>query len=134
MRARPVSPMATSPSPLLPVIDISPLLQLDAAPTAISAVDECMGRACTDIGFFYVVGHGIPADLQSELHAASAKFFSLDIKLKQKVAMALGGKAWRGKFTHDTNGPFIQHVYRTLMQFVPSLTAAPQDGFRWEMN
>ncbi len=96
MPAPPHESMAASSSPLLPVIDISPLLQPDAAPSAISAVDDCIGRACTDIGFFYVVGHGIPVDLQSDLHAASSKFFSLDAALKQRVAMALGGKAWRG--------------------------------------
>jgi isopenicillin N synthase-like dioxygenase len=80
----------------LPIIDISPLLQLHASPDVVSAVDDAMARACTDVGFFYIVGHGIPAELQSELQSASAQFFSLDATVKQKVAMAAGGKAWRG--------------------------------------
>jgi isopenicillin N synthase-like dioxygenase len=92
--------MATAGLPHLPVIDISPLLQHDACPDAIRAVDDLMGQACTDVGFFYIVGHGIPVELQKELHTASAEFFSLDIALKQKVAMALGGKAWRGKMQY----------------------------------
>ena len=82
--------------PHLPVIDISPLLQHDASPDAIRSVDNLMGQACTDVGFFYIIGHGIPAELQKELQSSSAEFFSLDNATKQKVAMALGGKAWRG--------------------------------------
>ncbi len=88
--------MSASAAHALPVIDVSPLLLPHAAPSAVAAVDELIGRACTDIGFFYIVGHGIAAELQAALHAASARFFSLDASLKQKVAMALGGKAWRG--------------------------------------
>ncbi len=80
----------------LPVVDISPLLQHHAASDIFSAVDELIGRACTDFGFFYIVGHGIPADLQHQLQSASAEFFSLDATLKKKVAVALSGKAWRG--------------------------------------
>lgn len=81
----------------IPVIDISPLLQHAASPDSIRDVDNRLGQACTDVGFLYIVGHGIPDSLQDDLHRASAKFFALDVKLKQKVAMALGGKAWRGK-------------------------------------
>ena len=88
--------MEASSALVLPVIDISPLLQPDASAAAISAVDHAIGRACTDVGFFYLVGHGVPLELQRALHAASSKFFSLDVALKKKVAMALGGKAWRG--------------------------------------
>ena len=89
-------PSAIGSSVQLPIIDISPLLQHHASPDIVSAVDDAIARACTDVGFFYIVGHGIPAELQSELQCASAHFFSLDATLKQKVAMAAGGKAWRG--------------------------------------
>jgi isopenicillin N synthase-like dioxygenase len=108
--------------PLLPVIDISPLLQPDASEATISAVDQCLGQACTEIGFFYIVGHGIPVDLQNELQSASAKFFSLDIAVKHKVAMAVGGKAWRGKLMH------------CIKNLVRALIAPYQGGSPLEMN
>jgi isopenicillin N synthase-like dioxygenase len=80
----------------LPIVDISPLLQHHASSDIFSAVDELIGRACADCGFFYIVGHGIPADLQNQLQSASSEFFSLDATLKKKVAVTLSGKAWRG--------------------------------------
>ncbi len=89
--------MTASSEHALPVIDIAPLLQPGAIPSAVDAVDQCIGRACTHAGFFYIIGHGIPDDLQRALHSASKKFFSLDSTIKEKVAMSLGGKAWRGR-------------------------------------
>jgi len=90
--------MASATPAAIPVIDISPLLQHTASPDSISDVDNRLGQACTDVGFLYIVGHGIPDGLQADLHRASAKFFALDVERKRKVAMALGGKAWRGWF------------------------------------
>jgi isopenicillin N synthase-like dioxygenase len=70
----------------LPVIDMA---QLD--PAAIE-------RAGRDSGFFYVAGHGVPPALIERLDRASRAFFELPLEQKLEIAMARGGRAWRGFF------------------------------------
>src|SRR5690349_22240342 len=55
-------------------------------------------RACRDSGFFYVTGHGVPAELISRLDSAAREFFALPEPVKMEIAMARGGRAWRGFF------------------------------------
>jgi len=61
-------------SPRLPVID---LRQGDAAAGAIDT-------ACREHGFFYVVGHGVPADVVAAAFDASKRFFALDEAVKSR--------------------------------------------------
>ncbi len=72
---------------MLPVIDMT----ASDVPAAIEA-------ACRDTGFFYVAGHGVPASLRAGLDAAAREFFSLPEQDKLEIAMARGGRAWRGFF------------------------------------
>ena len=55
-------------------------------------------QACRDSGFFYVTGHGVPAALLARLDAAAREFFALPEADKMEIAMARGGRAWRGFF------------------------------------
>src|SRR4051812_42356637 len=80
----------------LPVIDIAPLLQRGANTRADTA--RAIEAACRDLGFFYVTGHGISAELLARLDTASRRFFALPEAVKMKIAMAAGGRAWRGFF------------------------------------
>ncbi len=89
----------------LPVIDVSPLTGAGSAGEVagqVSADQAAVARqiqeACRDYGFFYVTGHGVPAALMSDLAAASAEFFALPAADKMEIAMAHGGRAWRGYF------------------------------------
>src|SRR5215468_4542244 len=79
----------------LPVIDVSPLRDPAADHVAVAAA---IGEACRDSGFFYVSGHGVPSVLINELDSLSREFFALPEAVKDEVAMARGGKAWRGYF------------------------------------
>src|SRR5215472_15909452 len=79
----------------LPVIDVSPLRD-PAADHA--AVATAIGAACRESGFFYVAGHGVPSVLLNELDALSREFFALPVEAKEEIAMARGGRAWRGWF------------------------------------
>jgi isopenicillin N synthase-like dioxygenase len=81
----------------LPVIDVSPLLDGDGD-AGTGAVAAQIEAACRDRGFFYVTGHGVPADLLDQLAEASAEFFALPDPEKLEIAMARGGRAWRGYF------------------------------------
>ena len=77
----------------LPVIDVSPLLGGGDKRAAVA-----IGAACRELGFFYATGHAIGADTLSALDRASRKFFALPESQKMKIAMARGGRAWRGYF------------------------------------
>ena len=78
----------------LPIINVTPLIAgADAARVA-----KEIGDACRSLGFFYATGHAIGADTLSALDAASRKFFALPETEKMQIAMARGGRAWRGYF------------------------------------
>lgn len=81
----------------LPIIDMSSLFERsDAAGCA--AVSEALARACEAHGFFYLTGHGIPPGLLEDLETLSRAFFALPLADKMQIAMARGGRAWRGYF------------------------------------
>lgn len=82
----------------VPTIDISPLLQRDADPAALRACAEQISDACGRYGFLQVVGHGVDPELRRRLHDAAVAFFALDDVEKARIAMAGGGRAWRGWF------------------------------------
>jgi isopenicillin N synthase-like dioxygenase len=79
----------------LPVVDVGPLVAGcgDRAGTA-----EQIGAACRDAGFFYVVNHGVGRALRDRLAEESRAFFALPEREKAEIAMARGGRAWRGWF------------------------------------
>lgn len=79
----------------IPIIDVRDLI---ADGPGKSAVARQLGQACRESGFFYIVGHGVDAGLQSRLQDQSRQFFAQDVDTKMRIRMALGGHAWRGYF------------------------------------
>lgn len=67
----------------IPTIDLSPLLGGSAR--ARREVAERIDAACTDIGFFMVVGHGVPGDLIDKTRDRAIAFFALPAAEKMKV-------------------------------------------------
>ncbi len=59
----------------IPIIDIEPFLS--GSPAGIASVAAEIDRACTDIGFFQIVGHGVPATLIDDVYSAARAFFAL---------------------------------------------------------
>ncbi|HEY2048928.1 MAG TPA: 2-oxoglutarate and iron-dependent oxygenase domain-containing protein [Caulobacteraceae bacterium] len=81
----------------LPVIDMAPLFDpADSVGRGAAAAE--IARACQAHGFFYVVGHGLGAEVLESLEAESRAFFALPVERKTAIAMPLGGRAWRGYF------------------------------------
>ncbi|MCB1298606.1 MAG: isopenicillin N synthase family oxygenase, partial [Microthrixaceae bacterium] len=58
----------------LPVLDLS---ELDQGPEAAERFREALRGATHDVGFFYLTGHGVPAQLQARLLAVARAFFAL---------------------------------------------------------
>jgi isopenicillin N synthase-like dioxygenase len=80
----------------LPIIDMAALFgRDDAARTDVAAE---IREACEAHGFFYAVGHGVAPAVLAALEAESRRFFALPAERKLAIAMARGGRAWRGYF------------------------------------
>lgn len=58
----------------LPVLDLA---ELDRGPQAAQRFRDALRAATHDVGFFYLTGHGVPADLEARLLAAARAFFAL---------------------------------------------------------
>lgn len=80
----------------LPIINVASLGGGGSAAAAQTAPE--IGAACRDLGFFYAADHGVSADTLAALDAASRRFFALPEARKMEIAMAKGGRAWRGYF------------------------------------
>jgi isopenicillin N synthase-like dioxygenase len=78
----------------LPVVDVAPLRDGRAADAVAAEID----RACRATGFFYVTGHGVPAELPARVEELGRVFFAQPDAQKAEIAMARGGRAWRGWF------------------------------------
>jgi len=70
----------------IPVIDISPYLD-GSNPKHVA---NQIGRACEDIGFFMIKGHGIPLSLLRQVEAEATCFFDLPLETKQKTMAPFG--------------------------------------------
>jgi isopenicillin N synthase-like dioxygenase len=79
----------------IPIVDMAPLQGSDADRDAVAAAID---TACRETGFFYVVGHGVPADLVARVDARAREFFARPDDEKARIAMPHGGRAWRGWF------------------------------------
>lgn len=85
----------------VPVIDIEPFLAVppsDGLCARKLSVAKQIREACSDVGFFYVLGHGIHKSLEENLESCASAFFDEADEVKMTIRMALGGPAWRGYF------------------------------------
>ena len=79
----------------LPVIDVSALADGSRGASEVAAAID---HACRAWGFFTIVNHGIPPELERQLELESRQFFNRSLARKQEIAMARGRRAWRGYF------------------------------------
>lgn len=68
----------------IPTINIAPYLENPVSEAAAQIVKE-VRDACMSVGFFSLVGHGIPRTVQDDLFEAAKKLFSLP--LDEKLAL-----------------------------------------------
>jgi isopenicillin N synthase-like dioxygenase len=81
----------------VPVVDVAPL-RGQPSPDAIARVAREIDDACRRVGFFSIVGHGVPEALCRDLERSARAFFALPDDEKRLIAMEHGGRAWRGWF------------------------------------
>src|SRR5271166_2613299 len=87
----------------LPVIDLGRLSDDGAS---LAEVAASIGAACRDIGFFYVVDHGVSPGLMEEAFAQSRRFFALPLPEKQAIAIEkIGGNRGYSGLLHEALDP-----------------------------
>ncbi|HEX9461357.1 MAG TPA: 2-oxoglutarate and iron-dependent oxygenase domain-containing protein [Alphaproteobacteria bacterium] len=67
----------------IPVIDLAPFFHGGDADKR--RVARQIDEACTDIGFFTIVGHGVPEDQMRRVREVAVEFFALPLDEKMKV-------------------------------------------------
>ncbi len=80
------------------MIDVAPLLDPNATDASLADTAAQIDAACRTVGFFSIVGHGVPVGLQDRLETAAHRFFSQSEAAKAEISMANAGAAWRGWF------------------------------------
>lgn len=76
--------MSTTTHPALPILDLA---QLSGSANDSNAFLSQLRHAAREIGFFYLINHGVSPELQQAVQDEARKFFSLSDSEKQKVAM-----------------------------------------------
>jgi len=75
------------PNSFVPVIDIAPYLS--GTPEGKRRVAKQLDRACREVGFYVIVGHGVDPALIEQVETVSRAFF--DLPLDEKMKLHLGG-------------------------------------------
>lgn len=78
----------------IPIVDLHQFLAGSSQESAAAR----LRTICKSSGFFYVVNHGVAAELQLQMEQEAEKFFQLSQTEKQEIHMKKGGRAWRGYF------------------------------------
>lgn len=136
----------------IPVIDIGPAL--GGSPADRLAVARRIDRACVEIGFFTITGHGVPTDVIEPVRRLAHDFFALPLAEKRRAAhpvpetprgyIAMGTEALSyaseveaphdlKEFYHMGRGPWPDEPYFTGPEgkryFIPNLWPAHPAGF-----
>ena len=92
----------------IPTINISSILKQDFQSRSALKIVKEIEKACVDVGFFQIVGHGIKLKNINELCKVGESFFKSDRKNKLKLAPKKWNKKnkniYRGYFPNDVNG------------------------------
>ncbi|MEM7563838.1 MAG: 2-oxoglutarate and iron-dependent oxygenase domain-containing protein [Pseudomonadota bacterium] len=81
----------------IPVIDISQLMNETDTERVISDID----KACCDVGFFYIIGHGFPSNLIEQLAESAAAYFSLDPDEKMTLGLDASMRGFLPLYYHS---------------------------------
>jgi isopenicillin N synthase-like dioxygenase len=90
----------------IPVIEIAALRSDDPAKRMLCA--KRIGRVCREVGFFYIVDHGVDRRLVAQTFAAAAAFFALPTEVKMRMRESrpfCGYLSLGGEMTNPSAGP-----------------------------
>lgn len=70
---------------MIPIIDVSALIREDVPREEKLAIADAIGKACAEVGFFVIVGHGIDDSIVQSVWTATKTFFDLPEDQKQSL-------------------------------------------------
>jgi len=89
---------------MLPIVDLTSLGEDDGV--SLTRIAAEVGAACRDVGFFYVVNHGVDEKLLAEAFAQSHAFFALPLADKRALAIEkIGGNRGYSGLLHEALDP-----------------------------
>ena len=92
----------------IPTIDISSLLDGKFVSKEAKKTIQSIKKACVEVGFFQVIGHGLKNKEIKNICAVGNKFFNMKDKYKRKLSPKKWNKQnkniYRGYFPNDVNG------------------------------
>ncbi len=92
----------------IPTINISSLLDGKFVSKEAKKTIQSIKKACVEVGFFQVIGHGLKNEEIKNICAVGNKFFNMKDKYKRKLSPKKWNKQnkniYRGYFPNDVNG------------------------------
>src|SRR5262245_36117387 len=96
----------------IPILDLA---RADGSLQAERALSADLRQAAIDVGFFYVVGHGVPQDVIDDAFTAAGEFFAWPLERKQTIAvdqlhrgfLSVGGAKMSDKAKPDLKESFL---------------------------
>ena len=92
----------------IPTINISSLLDGKFVSKEAKKTIQSIKKACVEVGFFQVIGHGLKNEEIKNICAVGNKFFNMEDKYKRKLSPKKWNKQnkniYRGYFPNDVNG------------------------------
>ena len=90
---------------IIPIIDLGPYLA--GAPGAIDRTAGELRFALTEIGFYFIVNHGVPASLIREVYRQAARFHAQPLEKKLEIKLDkhnVGYLTDEGRYIADLDG------------------------------
>jgi isopenicillin N synthase-like dioxygenase len=106
----------------LPIVDLASSGESDEASLTRIAAD--VGAACRDVGFFYVVNHGVEPRLIAEAFAQFHRLFALPLADKRRLAIEkIGGNRGYSGLLHEAldpgRGPDLKEAFNVGLELAP---------------
>ncbi len=107
----------------VPVVDFTSFLVGGAQGK--QAVAKAIGKACTDIGFFYLTNHGMSEDIRRGIFDAARRFFDLPLDQRMDPALLISPEQSRGyqpvgaRHYPDTTAPDVMEAFKYQRELPP---------------
>lgn len=69
---------------VIPIINVAPLLDENASLADKQKVADELGKACVEVGFITIVGHGVPDEVINSIWTSTRSFFDQDLATKSE--------------------------------------------------
>jgi isopenicillin N synthase-like dioxygenase len=96
----------------LPLIDMSGVREGDQA--SIRRAGDAIRQACSDIGFFYIINHGVSQAVIDRAMAAAKTFFAYPAETKRQVAVNKRHRGWHalgGALMYEATKPDLKEFF-----------------------